>query len=120
LNVFGRKCLEEFGRFNDSDLNVETFKKVAHFEVIVRMHSDINKLTHDRAKLELIIDALFKSKNATQEDIEILQNGRRFINNIKHCNIPHKKMKFNSWKEGLIEFNKAFILLEKYDIKFRY
>ncbi len=120
LNIFGKKCLNEFGRFSDPDLSIETFKKAAHFEIVIRMHSDLAKLTDDRANLELIIDALFKSKCANSEEIKILQNGRRFINDIKHSHLPNKKRHFKSWNEGLIEFNKAFNLLEKYQIKFRY
>jgi len=119
----GNRCYNEFGLFQDQDISMETYRKVAFFEIVIRVHSDLEKLTADRDNLNNIIDALFKSKRAKPEDISLMHKGREFLNDIKHVNNPYKpkyKRKFADWKSGIIQFNLAYELLEKYDLKLRY
>lgn len=84
----GNMCFNKFGLFKDHDISMETYRKVAFFEIVIRVHSDLEKLTADRDNISNIINALFKNKSATTEDIYQMHRGREFLNDIKHVNNP--------------------------------
>ena len=117
---FYTRCKKHFGVVSDENLPDVVFIEVAFFEIVIRMHTDLLKVVNDRANFEKVIDALFKSLNASDEEIKILHQGRNFSNDIKHLNDEKYKRKFNSWEEGYKFFKISLEIVEKYDLKFSY
>jgi type III secretion system FlhB-like substrate exporter len=111
LIKFHEKCLSEFGKLVDKDIPDEIYEKVALFEISLRMHANNENLINSQEDLIEVIFKLSKSKNLPNNLIEKLQNGRRFLNMIKHPN-----NQFPSWNDGINAFNKAYSFCQKYSL----
>jgi hypothetical protein len=107
IKKFYELCKMAYGYIKDPDLSDEDFCNVATFEIALRMHAKNNYLLNERETLEKVIDKLCKFKNISESDRYQLHQGRKFVNMIKQ----HKKH-FDSWHEGLTEFNKAFKIIQ--------
>lgn len=107
LKLFYQNCIRFYGVIDDADLSDKVFRDVALFEISLRMHAKNNNLLNGREDLVNVIDKLCEFKKLSQIDNIRLQNGRHFLNMIKHDN-----KKFVSWKLGLVEFEKAFETLK--------
>jgi len=113
LKKFLDSCYRYYGEIKDQDLNDLIFQKCAVFEIAIRMHAKNSNLLSKikRTKLEQVINLLGLHKKMSSEEINLLHEGRRFINNIKH----QKDCSYN-WESGVINFNNAFQILEKWQI----
>ena len=111
LKKFYANCKNLYGEIEDSDLTDEMYRKLVLFEIAMRMHANNNNLLTENDKLVTVIVKLSVFKNFSQQETQILQNGRLFLNMVKH-----NKNQFKSWAEGLIEFEKAFEILVKYQM----
>ena len=107
LRKFYEKCVIKYGVFKDNDVSDITFYEVAVFEISLRMHANKYNLLKNKEPLETVIDRIGQHKKMKQNEINTLQNGRHFLNMIKHGS---KKIK--SWREGKKLFNKAYQLME--------
>ena len=105
---FLKKCLNQYGELVDYDITDEIYEKVALFEISLRMHANNKKLINKREDLINVISKLANSEKLSIIEVETLQNGRRFLNMIKH-----QKNQFPSWDDGIIAFKKAYSILEK-------
>ena len=114
LRSFYSKCHKEFGEINDSELLNEDFEKLANFEIVLRMFFNNVFITKKRATLMSVIIHVLRDKGVSEEEIQIVQKGREFLNMVKG-----HKAKFSSIEEGLIAFRNAFDVLEKYQITLR-
>jgi hypothetical protein len=109
LMIFYKKCISIYGTLYDVDISDEVYMKLVLFEIGLRMHANNNKLLDEKESLENVIIKLCKFKMIPETEIEKLQNGRRFLNMIKH----HKPV-FSSWKDGALAFEEAYHILNKH------
>lgn len=111
LNEFYLQCKKEYGAIIDNDLTDEDFEKLANFEMVLRMF--VNNIFSINGRIDLInlINLLGNDMGIPQDEIEIIQKGREFLNMVK----GHKP-KFSSYYEGLNYFVRALSILEKYEI----
>jgi hypothetical protein len=108
---FHEKCFAEFGKLVDKDIPDDIYEKIALFEISLRMHANNKNLINSHEDLIEVILKLSKSKNLTKNQVEKLQNGRRFLNMIKH-----PKNQFPSWNNGINAFNKAYSICQKHSL----
>lgn len=109
LKTFLRKCTKEFGNIIDEHLNDDTFEKLALFELSLRMHRNNNASRTKRITFENVINELKEIKKLSDQEIETLHNGRKFLNNVKRP----KKMKA-TWEAGEKEFIDAYRIIESH------
>jgi hypothetical protein len=109
LKIFLQKCKKVYGEIVDNDLTDEVFRKVAIFEIGIRMHANNNNLLNENEDLVNVITKLADFKKLSQIETERLQKGRQFLNMIKH-----DTKQFASWSEGIAEFEKAFTILNNH------
>ncbi len=107
LKVFYKKCIQEFGKFDDPDLSEKTFEKLCLFELSLRMHRNNNLQRENRRRLELIIDDIANLNKLSDEEKSILHEARKFLNAVKR---PEKKKL--SWLDGTAILDKAYALLQ--------
>ena len=105
------ELIEKYGDLTDPDISDIIYHKVAEFEISIRMHASNCKLTDHSNHFIDVIEKLGDFKNLIQEEIEQLQLGRKFLNMIKH-----PKNQFDSWNEGVFEFEKANDILKKHHL----
>lgn len=113
LKKFLISCYNQYGEIKDLDLDDVTFQKCAVFEIAIRMHANNANLLPKakRTKLEQAINLLYAHKEITNEEKNLLHEGRKFINKIKH-----NKNNSYDWKIGVKKFESAFQVLEKWSI----
>ncbi|HTB52445.1 MAG TPA: hypothetical protein VK718_06710 [Ferruginibacter sp.] len=109
LLKFYQECKRIYGEVKDNDITDEVYKRVVLFEIGLRMHAQNNNLLNEKEELINVIIKICDFKKLPQEEIEVLQKGRQFLNMVKH-----NKGQFNSWKEGLVAFHKAYEISNKY------
>jgi len=95
---------------NDLDFHDDIFKKLAMFEIVIRIQLDKHNQLTDRIKLVDAIDKLKEIFPLTKDEISKLHDGRKFLNSIKHSNDI-------SWKNNLSLFEEAYFILEKHNIQ---
>ena len=105
------ELIKRYGYLTDPDISDSVYQKVAEYEISIRMHANNYKLTDHYDDFIDIIAKLGGFKNLAQEEIEQLQLGRKFLNMIKH-----PKNQFDSWNNGIIEFEKANDILKKHHL----
>ncbi len=108
---FLKKCLTEFGILIDNDIPDIIYEKTVLFEIGLRMHANNHGLIKER---ELLIDVIKKInilKKMSEIETQKLDNGRRFLNMIKH-----NKNQFSDWQTGIIAFEEAYEIIEKYNL----
>ena len=108
---FYKECYKEYGAIKDCDVPDSIFYEVALFEISLRMHANNYGLLKKRESLENVISKICEFKGMTVEETEIIQNGRRFSNMIKHY-----KSQFDTWEAGINAFKKAYFLKNEYNI----
>lgn len=111
LLIFHKNCITHYGNFKDSEIDDNTFEKIALFEIGLRMHANNKSLLTEMEKLESVIDKIGLAFNMTDEEIKQLHLGRLFLNMIKH-----KKMKFETWESGIKAFLSACVIVDKYKL----
>lgn len=113
LKKFLSACQNHYGKIKDDDLNDRIFQRCAVFEIAIRMHANNANLLSktERTKLEKVIDLLCTHKGIEKSESDLLHEGRKFINKIKH----HKIGAYN-WKINLEKFESAYQILEKREI----
>lgn len=111
LKKFYTKCYNQFGEIKDSELTNTDFQNLANFEMILRLFFNNSFDSDSRIELHKIIDIVLNDKGASKDEIEVIQEGRFFLNMIKG-----HKAKFPSIHVGLNSFNKSLAVLEKYEI----
>ncbi len=113
LVKFYIKCVNYYGKINDLDISDEIYYKIVEFEIAIRMHANNHNLLDKSKRIDLInvINILGAHLKLSQSEINQIQEGRKFLNMVKHI-----KDQFSSWQIGINKFNKAFILLEKHKI----
>lgn len=108
---FLKKCLTEFGSLKDNDIPDIIYEKTVLFEIGLRMHANNHELIIER---ELLIDVIKKIsvfKKMSEIETQKLDNGRRFLNMIKH-----NKNQFSDWQTGIHAFEEAYKIIEKYKL----
>ncbi len=103
LKDFYQRIFNYYGELKDKDLSDGDFQRAAYFELSIRMHSNEKRLPSEEIKFVDVIESL----ELTQNEKNILHQGRKFINYIKRP----EKMK-GQWKNELNSFNEAFELME--------
>jgi hypothetical protein len=105
LDIFYEKCKNVYGDIKDTDISDEIYRKLALFEIELRMHATNNRIKE--WNLEDVIKKLCYLKNISPEDEEKLHNGRKFLNEVKH-----PKHKNYDWKKGISDFDEACELVK--------
>lgn len=72
------------------------FEQLALFEISLRIHSKNDKLTNAKDTLHFVIESLKNHRKLSLSDTESLNQGRKFLNMVKHNN-----GQFDSWSEGI-------------------
>lgn len=72
-----------FGDINDQNISDDIYKKLARFEIGLRIHAELKNINLN-LKFEFIINELIKIDNINIEEADLLQNGRKFLNAVKH------------------------------------
>lgn len=111
LKKFLNACLSFYGNIIDNDIPDIIFYEVSLFELSLRMHANNRKLLNERDCLENVINKISEFHKLTHNEHESLQQGRRFLNMIKHF-----KQQFESYNDGIIAFKKADVVLKKYKL----
>lgn len=114
LQKFYKECLAHYGEIEDSDVPDEIYYKVVTFEIAIRMHANNFNLLSNRVRTDLIdvINVLCIHNNLSEVEKTKLQNGRVFLNMIKHF-----KNQFPTWEDGKQHFLLAYEVLEKHQIR---
>lgn len=112
LKTFYQKCLSEVGDFNDIDFDDEIYKKLALFELAIRMHLNNNSLILENETIVNFIPKLQQICLVTNDEIKTLIKANQFLNKIKHP----EKLKNDKWKSDVVVFDEAFSILVKYNI----
>lgn len=106
-----RKFYEEvkriYGEVSDIDISDDIYKKLALFEISLRVHANNNNLIRNKETIENVIDKLSKFKNLSSDEIKKLHNGRLFTNYVKH----KKSNRFSSYQDAINHFNEAYKIL---------
>jgi hypothetical protein len=113
LKKFLLACQKHYGIINDKDLPDDIFHKCAYFEIALRMHANNSCLLskNERTPLETVINVLCAFKGVNFQEIEILHEGRKFVNSLKH-----QKSRTYNFKIEVTKFENAYQILEKWDI----
>lgn len=111
LAKFANQCFLEYGKIPDQDVSTEVYQNVAYFEAAIRMHANNRKLLGEKEDFIHVINKLGESMSLPQDEIDKLQQGRMFLNMIKHF-----KNQFPSWEEGNAAFEEAFAVINKHRI----
>lgn len=111
LIVFFKKCLHEFGSLKDNDIPDIIYEKTVLFEIGLRMHANNHGLIIERELLINVIKKISVFKKMSDTENQKLDNGRRFLNMIKH-----NKNQFSDWQTGILAFEEAYKILEKYKL----
>lgn len=117
LNDFFSACLAEYGNsylYDNDEISNDIYSKVVLFEISLRMHANNHKLLGEREQLVNVITKLCAFSNIPQDDIDKLQGGRKFVNEIKHNADSGYKRKFATWSDGISTFEEAYKVLEKH------
>lgn len=96
-----------YGEVKDMDISDHIYKKLAIFEISLRVHANNNNLIGNKETIENVINKLSAFKNLSTDEIEKLHNGRLFTNYVKH----KKSKKFPSYQDGINHFNDAYNVL---------
>jgi hypothetical protein len=103
---FYKRCISTYGNNIDVQVNDVIYKKLALFEISLRIHAKNNNIVE--FNLVDIIDKLSTIKGFQKSDIDILHNGRKFLNKIKR----------QEFREDLLfDFEKAYNFLYKNNIR---
>lgn len=111
LTKFYNEVKSKYGEIIDIDISDDIYKKMALFEISLRVHANNFNLICSKEKIENVIDKLSKFKKLSTDEIEKLHNGRLFTNYVKH---NKKNKKFSSYQDGIIDFNDSYnVLIDK-------
>lgn len=80
---FYKEIYKKFG-FIEDEINDDVYGKLALFELCIRMHVSNKCGNTQNDTLENVINKLCKLHNFKEGEKELLQIGRKFLNNIKH------------------------------------
>jgi hypothetical protein len=108
---FLKKCTAEYGKLIDLDIPDETYEKTVLFEIGLRMHANNHDLINERELLIEVIKKISEFKKMSDIETQKLDEGRRFLNMIKH-----NKNQFPDWKTGILAFEEAYKIVEKYKL----
>ena len=108
---FFKKCLTEYGSLIDKDVPDIIYEKIVLFEIGLRMHANNHQLIIDGELLIDVIKKISTFKKMSEIETQKLDNGRRFLNMIKH-----NKNQFADWQTGMVAFEEAYKILEKYNL----
>ncbi len=110
LKKFYAECWNEYGDIIDNDMTDTVFNKCAAFEIAIRVQNNnlraSKNIPYDKSEtfdLVNVIDELCSHKNIQNNERLILQNGRKFLNMVKHY-----KNQFTSWEIGVNAFEQAW------------
>lgn len=112
MKTFLEKCHLKYGDIIDNDIEDITYRKLAIFEIRIRVHASNHKLIEKGDTLEKIIDKLCKKLDLDESIQQDLHIGRRYLNNVKHNGKEN-----SSWNEKLPIFLKAYDILTSKRIK---
>lgn len=113
LYKFYHICYSHYGDLVDTDFNDEIYRKLSVFEIRIRMHANIKgKVINSRDELMDIINKLSVNYTLTETEINLIHDGRRFLNKIKHHNVTS-----TSWKSNISLFENAYQLLDDKKIR---
>ncbi|WP_274474511.1 hypothetical protein [Mangrovimonas aestuarii] len=112
LKIFSKECFIKFGSIQDDHIPNTAYKKLAIFEIRIRVHASNHGLITEDDKLESIINKLCEKLDFSETSIMDIHNGRKYLNKVKH----HKKNNF-PWQERLPEFLKAYDTLTEKKIR---
>lgn len=113
LQIFYNKCYNEYGELNDLDLCDNVYYHAVMFEISLRMHANNYNLLSNKSELKVVISKLCAFLKLSQADYELLDNGRKFINFIKH---KEGKKNFTTWEQEVLSFKKACLVIIKYEL----
>ena len=118
IRNFFADCYKDYGEHLDADISNITYCRCAAFEIAMRGQKNKERqnrgLPFTNVTLEKTIDEVCEYHNISDNEREMLQNGRRFVNMIK----GHKA--HTSWKDGIVAFEKAWSICSVYKLKFCY
>ncbi|MFD2892618.1 hypothetical protein ACFS5J_11415 [Flavobacterium chuncheonense] len=108
---FFKKCQNEYGELIDKDIPDDIYEKTVLFEIGLRMHANNHNLIKERAVLIDVIQQISKFKELSEMESKILDNGRRFLNMIKH-----NKNQFPDWQSGIVAFEEAYEIIKNHKL----
>jgi hypothetical protein len=107
--IFMDEINERYNSILDSDFSDDVYKKMAIFELAIRMYLTNHNIGNLDDSLNVCINNLLF---ITYVDLTKLHNGRKFLNKIKHNNDPNDI----SWKSDIGLFNESYTILQSYNI----
>ncbi len=118
LKKFLNECTKYYGYNKDTNISNLLFRKCGAFEIAakVQLNKELQNryLPNAKITLEKTIDELCGYNNIPADEKEILHNGRRFVNMVKLNEINKQ---FTSWQDGIVAFELAWNICEKYRLK---
>ena len=113
LKKFYHNCHMFYGDIIDSVFDDSIFQKLVVFEIALRMHANNHNLLSktERTDLILVIELLCEHHLMSTEETNLIQEGRKFLNKVKH----HANRKY-SWEDGCLKFEVAFKLLKEKEL----
>lgn len=109
MRKFYKVLYNQFGEVKD-EISDDFYKKLALYELSIRMFvsKNIKGSNTNASILKDIIDNLCLDYNLTDNERELLQKGRKFLNQVKHKRVNIK---------DLVDFDDAYNLLIEKGIK---
>lgn len=101
IQKLGDVVFKQHGNIPDKTISAKIYDKLGEYELGLRIIYNKTNSYVDGIELNQII----KSFNISDSDKIKLENGRKFLNAVKHNDL---KNKFNTWKDGIEKFNEAF------------
>lgn len=113
LRKFYHNCHMIYGDIIDSVFDDSIFQKLVVFEIAIRMHANNHNLLSktERTYLILVIDLLCEHHSMLTEETNSIQEGRKFLNKVKHNNNSNYE-----WEEGTLKFEEAFNILKQKEL----
>lgn len=111
LQRFYKECCSVYGSIESDTIPDFVYYNAALFELSLRVTAFNNPQFMERMDLKDIISMVGTMKKLTEEEVNALQSGRRFVNFLKH-----NKPKFESIEEGMNILHKAIIICNDKDI----
>ncbi|MFZ4796700.1 MAG: hypothetical protein ACOYMA_04350 [Bacteroidia bacterium] len=113
LKLFYSNCLKLYGEVYDTDIPDEIYHKIVVFEIAIRMHANNHYLLikTERTNLKFVIDLLGEHLSLSTEEINLIHEGRKFLNKVKH-----QVNRNYSWEVGYLKFEEAFKLLKEKEL----
>lgn len=111
MKIFYNACVAKYGVILDKEVSDNIYYQLALYEITIRIHVSKFKTLKKTETFQTIIENIGQQLSMNEENLAVLQNGRKLLNMVKHG----QKNNY-TWLEAVNEFKKAFQLMEEKNI----